>query len=366
MILIDWAQTHKNKKIDVISESIPHLDDGAIKDFKTIMTERHYWNDNLWNSTQRVYTFETGTIIKFKSVDKLGKSKGPRRDVLFINEANNIDWEIVDQLMVRTQDIIWMDWNPTYEFWYYTEIKDKREHDFITLTYLDCIETLSQNIIDDIESHKNNKNWWQVYGLGKLGEIEGRIYSNWQFIDEIPENARLERYGLDFGYSNDPTAIVAVYYCDNRWILSERLYRKGMGNKEIADTLKTIDERLVIADCAEPKSIDEIRAYGVNIQPCQKGKDSIRQGIQLIQDQLISVTKASVNLIKEYRNYLWMTDKNGRFIQPNEPEKGNDHALDAARYAMETLGRIEQEKNHWDRIFEKKQQQQINNFDESR
>ena len=351
MILVDWAETNPNKKIDIISESIPHLDDGAIRDFKGIMVDQNFWEDNRWNSTLRIYRFANGTEMKFKSVDKLGKSRGPRRDVLFVNEANNIDWEIVDQLMVRTKEIIWLDWNPTHEFWYYTEIKDKRDHDFITLTYQDCLDALDQRIIEDIESHKHNANWWKVYGLGQLGDIEGRIYTGWDLIDDLPLQARLEGYGLDFGYTNDPTAIIGVYYYNGGWILDEKVYKKGMSNKDIVDTLKTFQDKLVIADSAEPKSIDEIRAYGVNIQPCKKGKDSVRQGIQLVQDQKISVTKRSVNLIKEYRNYLWEQDKNGRYLQPNQPIKGNDHGLDAIRYKLETMGRLEQEASYADRIW---------------
>ena len=155
---------------------------------------------------------------------------------------------------------------------------------------------------------------------------------------------------MDFGYTNDPTAIVAVYYYNGGWILDEKVYKKGMSNKEIADTLKNMPEKLVIADSAEPKSIDEIRSYGLNIMPCEKGKDSVRNGIQLIQDQKISITKQSINGIKEYRNYLWMVDKNGKII--NEPEGGNAHFLDASRYALSTVGRVKQELDYWDRVFE--------------
>ena len=352
MILIDYAQSNKIKRIDILSESYPHLEGGVIKDFKEIMINQNYWQDKCWNESKHQYNFESASVIKFISVDKLGKSRGPRRDVLFVNEANNIDYQIFDQLKVRTKEIIWIDFNPTHEFWYYTEIRDKGiDHDFLTLTYLDCLNALDKRIVDDIESHKNNKNWWKVYGLGQLGEIEGRIYTNWKIIDEVPHEARLERYGLDFGYTNDPTAIIAVYYYNGGWILDEKVYKKGMSNKDIADTLKNIEDKLVIADSAEPKSIDEIRSYGLNIQPCKKGKDSVRAGIQLAQDQPISITKRSINGIKEYRNYLWMTDRNGKLISPNEPEKGNDHFLDAIRYAMETLGRLKQEITYWDRIF---------------
>ena len=353
MILIDWCQVRKNKKVDVMSESYPHLEDGVIKDFKEIMLRRDYWKDKNWNETKHVYTFETGTILKFISIDKLGKAHGPRRDVLFMNEANNIDYKIYEQLEVRTKEIIWLDWNPTHEFWYYTELKDRVKHDFITLTYKDCIDALPPAIVESIESRKWNKNWWLVYGLGQLGEVESRIYTKWKFIDSIPHEARLERYGLDFGYTNDPSAVVAIYYYNGSWILDEKLYRKGMSNKAIADVLKVLPEKLTVADSAEPKSIDEISSYGLNLQACKKGRDSVRSGIQLIQDQPISVTKRSINLIKEYRNYMWKYDANGLLISPNMPEKGGDHLLDALRYGMEGLGRLKQEVDYWDRIWEK-------------
>jgi phage terminase large subunit len=249
---------------------------------------------------------------------------------------------------------VFLDWNPVAEFWFYSEVKGKRDDvDHIILNYKDN-EALDENTIKSIEQRKNRKGWWQVYGLGELGEVEGKIYRDWKIIDELPHEARLERYGLDFGYTNDPTAIIAVYYYNGGWILDERCFRKGMSNREIADTLKSMSEKLVIADSAEPKSIDEIRAYGINILPADKGRDSVRNGIQLIQDQPISVTKQSVNLIKEYRNYLWKVDKDGKIL--NEPEHEFSHTMDAMRYALSTLGRLEQEKGYWDRIWEEELQ----------
>jgi phage terminase large subunit len=208
--------------------------------------------------------------------------------------------------------------------------------DFIILTYQDN-EALSKDIVREIESRKGNKNWWAVYGLGQLGEAEGRIYSDWKIVDDLPHEARLERRGMDFGYSNDPTAVVDIYHYNGGYIVDERIYRKGLSNKQIADMLNALErpETPVIADSAEPKSIDEIRLYGVNILPAQKGPGSLTQGIQYVQDQKISVTKRSINLIKEYRNYLWQTDKEGRII--NVPEGGLDHALDALRYGMESM-----------------------------
>ena len=349
MILIDYAQAHDSQKIDVVSESYPHLEDGAIRDFKEIMIAQNYWNDSRWNGTQHTYEFETGSIIKFLSFDKLGKAHGPRRDVLFLNECNYLPFNTIDQLITRTRKIVWMDWNPSAEFWFYSEILPKRKDvDFITLTYKDN-EALSESERNEIESRKGNTNWWKVYGLGQLGEIEGRIYTGWQMIDEVPFEARLERYGLDFGYSADPTAIVAIYYYNNGWILDEKVYKKGMSNKDIADSFQALPQKLIIADSAEPKSIDELRSYDLNVMSAKKGKDSVRNGIQLIQPQPISVTKRSVNLIKEYRNYLWLIDKNGKII--NEPQSFQNHLMDASRYALETLSKLEPPKNYWDELF---------------
>lgn len=327
------ANNGETELISIVSESFPHLRLGAMTDFENIMRDRGYWEESCWNKTISTYTFPTGSKLEFFSTDS-GKAHGPRRDILFVNEGNNIEYKVFDQLRVRTKKIIWVDWNPSNEFWYYTELKDRVDHDFLTLTYKDN-EALDQNIVDDIESHIGNKNWWNVYGLGRLGEVEGKIYSNWQIIDEIPHEARLERYGLDFGYSQDPAAIVAVYYYNGGYILDEITYQKGMSNKRLADVINNLPLATVIADSAEPKSIDEMREYGLSILPASKGPGSINHGIQYVQDQKISMTKRSVNLIKEYRNYLWKTDKDGKILAI--PEGGLDHLLDASRYAMESL-----------------------------
>jgi len=289
----------------VVAESFPHLQLGAIRDFKSIMVSQGYWDDLSWNESKHIYTFPDGSYLEFISFDKFGKAHGPRRDILFINECNNLPYNIVDQLITRTREIIWMDYNPTNEFWFYTEMKDKRDDiDFITLTYLDN-EAIDENTKREIESHKGNKYWWQVYGMGQLGEVEGKIYKDWAIIDEIPHEARLERYGLDFGYTNDPTAIVAIYYYNGGYILDEITFQRGLKNNQIAEILKNQSEAIVIADSAEPKSIDEIREHGISIIPTVKGPDSIRNGINKVQQQRISVTKRSVNIIKEYRNYLF-------------------------------------------------------------
>lgn len=335
LYLIALAQSDKKKTLtSVVAESIPHLKRGAIRDFKNILQAHNYWSDKNWNATDSIYTFETGSQIEFFSSDNGDKLRGARRDRLFINEANNNSFEAFNQLEVRTKEFCFLDWNPTNEFWFYTEILGKREDvDFITLTYKDN-EALSDEIVKAIEARKNNKNWWSVYGLGQLGEVEGKIYKDWAILDELPHEARLERYGLDFGYSNDPTAIVAIYKHNGGFILDEIAFQKGLSNKQIADILNNQPRALVIADSAEPKSIDELKSYGVLVQPCIKGKDSINQGIQYVQDQRISVTKRSLNILKEYRNYLWQTDKEGKII--NVPDVGFDHAMDAIRYGLDS------------------------------
>lgn len=331
---IQRAQTNQNELISVVSETFPHLKRGAMRDFLSIMEEHGYYKDDQWNKTDFIYTFPTGSKIEFFSADQPGKVRGPRRDILFINEANNISYEIYTQLEVRTKKIIWLDWNPINEFWWYSDVLPTTDSDFLTLTYKDN-EGLSPEIVGAIESRRGNKNWWRVYGEGQLGDVEGKIYRDWQLIDDIPHEARLERRGLDFGYSNDPSALVDVYYYNGGYILDEQFYQKGLSNKQIADFINNLPKTLTIADSAEPKSIDEIKMYGVNIIPVVKGKDSVTQGIQFVQDQKISVTKRSTNIMREYRNYLWETDKDGKIL--NEPEHMYSHSMDAIRYAFDGL-----------------------------
>jgi phage terminase large subunit len=340
LILIDYAQTHKGELISVVSESMPHLKKGAIRDFLNIMLTQEYYEDKRWNKTDKIYTFENGAKIEFFSADQPDKVRGPRRDVLFINEANNVPYSTFDQLEVRTNKVIWLDWNPVSEFWFYIDelnnpgVISRPDCDFITLTYKDN-EALPQSIVKTIEARKGNKNWWKVYGEGQLGEAEGRIFKDWLVIPSIPHEARLERYGLDYGYTNDPTALIAVYYYNGGYILDEVIYKKGLSNKQIADIILTQANALVIADSAEPKSNDELVSYGVMLLPCTKGKDSINQGIQFVQRQRISVTQRSVNLLKEYRNYLWQTDKEGKVV--NTPIEIFNHCMDAIRYAFDNL-----------------------------
>jgi len=316
----------------VVAESFPHLRRGAMRDFELILKGHDYWKDSLWDKTNSVYTFENGSKIEFFSADQGDKLRGARRDRLFINEANNVAFEAFEQLEVRTKDFIYLDWNPSSEYWFYSEVLPNRtDVEHIILTYLDN-DALDPAIVASIEQRKGRKGWWQVYGLGLLGEVEGKIYKDWQILDEIPKEARLLRYGLDFGYSNDPTSIVAILKWNDAYVLEEICYQKGLSNRQIAEIILSAGTSLVIADSAEPKSIDEIKTYGINIIGANKGKDSVVNGIQFVQDQKIFVTKRSINVIKEYRNYLWLTDKDGKIL--NEPEHTYSHSMDAIRYGL--------------------------------
>lgn len=333
--LIAMAQTDTEKTLtSVVSESLPHLRRWAMRDFLNIMKAQNYFYDNAWNISNSTYTFETGSTIEFFSADQPDKLRWWRRDRLFLNECNNVSLDCFEQLEVRTKEFCFLDWNPSNEFWFYTDVVQRDDVEHIILTYKDN-EALSPEIVASIEQRKDRKSWWTVYWLWQLGEVEGKIYKDWAIIDSVPHEARLERYGVDFGYTNDPTAIVALYTYNGGYILDEITFQKGLSNKQIADIILNYPQALVIADSAEPKSIDEIKSYWLTILPCEKWPDSIKNGIQLVQGQRISVTKNSTNIIKEYRNYMWMTDRDGKII--NVPEGGYDHSMDAIRYALSSL-----------------------------
>lgn len=336
LYLIAAAQSDQTPTLtSIVSESMPHLKKGCIRDFQKIMKEHKYWQESRWKESDKVYTFETGSQMEFFGADQSDKLRGGRRDRLFINEANNITFMAFEELEVRTREYIFLDWNPTSEFWYYTQIKPFRSDvEELTLTYLDN-EALDKETIKSIEQRKNRKDWWQVYGLGLLGELEGKIYKDWRIIDEVPHEARLECYGLDYGYTNDPTAIVAIYKYNQGYILDEICFQAGLTNKQIADIIKSQPQAPVIPDSAEPKSNDELKLYGILVIPAKKGRDSVNNGIQLVQGQRISVTKNSTNIIKEYRNYLWEIDKEGKTL--NVPEHAFSHSMDGTRYGFEYL-----------------------------
>lgn len=340
-ILIDKAARTPMLEISVVSESIPHLRRGAMKDFLKIMKLTNRYVDAHWNRSLLTYTFANGSYIEFFSADMDDKLRGARRNILYVNEANNVTFEAYLQLSIRTNKEIYIDFNPTQEFWAHTEVVPQEDADFLILNYQDN-EALDENIVKEIESAKEKaktssywENWWKVYGLGQIGSLQGAVFNNWKQIDKIPEEAKLLGIGLDFGYTNDPTAIVEVYNWNGQRIINELCYRSGMLNTDIAKILPS--NVPIYADSSEPKSIEEIRRFGKTIRGVTKGKDSINYGIQVMQSQEYLVTSNSTNLIKELRGYVWDTDKSGTKL--NKPIDYNNHGLDALRYhEMETIG----------------------------
>jgi phage terminase large subunit len=316
----------------------PHLRRGALKDFLKIMMALGRYNDNQFNKSTLKYTFVNGSYIEFFSVDQPDKLRGARRNVLYVNECNNVDFDSYYQLAIRTSGEIWLDYNPSSLFWVDREIINQDDVDFITLTYLDN-EALSETIVKEIESAKEKaktssywENWWQVYGLGQTGSLEGVCIPDWQEI-QLPTEARLLCYGMDWGYSNDPTSLIAMYKYNDAYIFDELIYQKGLLNSDISDLLKTNNVNdIVYADSAEPKSIAELNSYGHNVLPVSKGRDSIIYGLNLINQNKVYVTSRSKNLINELRNYIWMVDKQGNKL--NKPIDAYNHAIDAMRYAM--------------------------------
>ncbi len=340
-ILIDKAARQSGLEISIIAESIPHLRRGALRDFLKIMKWTNRYYDERFNKSHLKYEFANGSFIEFFSADDSSKLRGARRDILYINECNNVNFEAYNELAIRTKREVFLDFNPANEFWVHTELKDESDADFIILTYKDN-EGLDEGIVQQIEKNRLKAstssfwfNWWKVYGLGQLGQLQGAVYTNYKIIDKIPQDARLIGLGLDFGYTNDPSAIIEVYKYNETRILNEVKYQTGMLNSDIAKVLpKSIP---VYADSAEPKSIADIQRYGITIKGVTKGRDSVNYGIDVMQAQNYLVTSSSTNLIKELRSYCWDVDKAGKRL--NKPIDNFNHALDAARYhEMETLG----------------------------
>lgn len=312
---------------------------GAIKDFLKIMDLTGRYQDANWNRTLLTYKFANGSYIEFFSAEQESKLRGARRNVLYINEANNISFESYHQLAIRTSGDIWLDFNPTSEFWAHTEVLKDNDADHIILTYKDN-EALPETIIHDIEQAKVKaltssywSNWWKVYGLGEIGSLQGVVFDNWQQVARIPNDAKLLGYGMDFGFTNDPTTLIAVYKMDNQLYFDELLYRTNMTNTDIGNFMKA--EGIgrpyeIIADSAEPKSIEELRRQGFNITPANKGADSIKIGIDILKREPFYVTQNSTNIIKELRAYQWATDRDGKLT--GKPIEHSNHSIDAMRY----------------------------------
>jgi len=289
-----------------------------------------------WNKSTLTYYFPNGSFIEFFSGDQPDKMRGARRDVLFVNEANNVAWETYYQLAIRTREFIYIDFNPTAEFWAHTELQNQPDVDFIILTYRDN-EALEASIINEFrkaeEKAKTSEywaNWVKVYVNGEIGSLQGVVFDNWKTVDVIPQQARLLGYGCDFGYSNDPSTLVAVYQLNKEFYYDELIYQKGLLNSDLARLIKQHPTAMIYADSAEPKSIQELKNYGIRITATEKGADSIMHGISKMQQAPFYVTKRSLNLIKELRAYTWATDKTGATL--NKPIDAFNHGIDSIRY----------------------------------
>lgn len=320
----------------VVSETLPHLKRGAIRDFKELMQSMGIWDESRWNRTDMIYTFGNGGIIEFFSADSPGKVHGPARDRLFINEAQNIDYETARQLFVRTRGRIVVDYNPVRTFWVHEQLQGRPECASVSSTYKDN-DFLTAAQVAEIESNRGNSNWWRVYGEGLVGQAEGVIY-DFELVDRMPDTAgMIETYGLDFGFTNDPTALVhALIHSGRKEIYLDQLeYRTGMLNRDIIAAMKQHRVPLrtvpIFGDAAEPKSIAEIAQAGYNCKPCYKAVRKAEQ-IAFVQQYRMLVTKRSIEGIRELRNYCWARDKDGRAL--NEPQAFNDHFCDALRYAV--------------------------------
>jgi phage terminase large subunit len=318
--------------ITVAGQDIPNLKVGPIRDAHNIVEQTEGLSNYIleYNKSDRVFTFVNGSIIEFKSYDDAQDAKQGKRDYLFLNEANGVDKIIWDELYIRTKKKSYIDYNPNNEFWVHTEligkpnvtliISDHRHNTFLDQKIHDKIEA-----IDDPELYK-------VYARGLTGKLEGVIFRDYNVVNGVDPDAKLIGYGLDFGFSNDPTALVALYSHSGELIIDELIYDRGLLNIRISDLMRELGVNgRIIADSAEPKSIAELGAYGWQIEGAKKGPDSIRQSINTLKRYKLNVTQRSSNLKKELNGYKWKQNKDGKL--DNEPVDFLNHAIDALRYA---------------------------------
>ena len=284
-ILIDYALKNSGEVISVVAGTVPALRRGSYKDFIQILKGLNRYKENQHNKSIMRYTFNNGSYIEFFSTDDSSKLRGARRDVLFVNESNTISgFDAYQEMAIRTNKHIWLDYNPAALFWVDTQLVGQDDTDFITLTYRDN-NALPQSIVDELlkarkkaETSTYWKNWCRVYLDGLIGNIEGSCIPDWKEIDTVPQEARLLGYGMDFGYSIDPTTLIALYKWNDAYVYDEVLYQKGMLNRDISRFLESHDIREnITADSAEPKSIAELQGYGHNIHGVSKGRDKPKE-----------------------------------------------------------------------------------------
>lgn len=344
-ILIDICAKNGGTSVSVVSESMPHLRRGAIRDFLNIMKSTGRYFDDHFNKTSLTYNFANGSYIEFFSVDNPNKLKGARRNILYINECNHVSYEAYQQLSIRTSGDIYLDYNPDRTFWAITEVEREPGSEKIILRYTDN-EALPENVIEQFNINREKAktsdywaNWCRVYIDGEVGSLEGVIFNNWRTVDNIPEEADLIGVGLDFGFTNDPTAAVSVWKSDGFYYIDELFYRTNLTNSAIDGMLRSSGVSIsseIWADSADPKTIRELKNYGWRISGVQKGPDSIQWGISLIQEVELFITNRSHNLIEELQNYQWIKDKDGG--KTNRPIDAFNHAIDAMRYLFMMKG----------------------------
>jgi len=339
-ILLSYIANNTGKIITICRKTYPALRASAMRDFMDIAQQIGWYSEDSHNKTNAEINIR-GNLIEFIGMDQPQKIRGRKRDLLFCNEANELTLEDWRQLILRTNDRIIVDYNPSEEFhWIYDHILPRDDCDFFVTTYRNN-PFLDKNVIDEIERLKEvDENYWRVYGLGERGQSRSLVFSH-SSVDSIPEGATLKSYGMDFGFTNDPTSLIAMYHKGDTIYFDELIYKTGMTNQDIANTLKSleIDKRdIVWADSGEPKSIEEIHRMGFNIRPVIKGGDSINMGIDIMRRYKLVITSRSINLIKEFRNYKYIEDKNGKVL--NKPIDAFNHGIDASRYAcMMTFSR---------------------------
>ena len=335
-IIFEYCTKNNNKIITICRKTFPSLRATVLRDFMTILKEHGIYSENFHNRSNSEYSL-FGNLVEFISLDQPQKIRGRKRDLLFINEANELYFEDWQQLLFRTQDKIILDFNPSDEYhWIYDKVITRDDCAFFKTTYLDN-PFVEDSIIAEIERLKEtDEQYWQVYGLGERTASRSTIFK-YNEVTEIPIHANLIAYGMDFGYSNDPSTMVSVYTQDHNLYIKEHLYRTQMTTRDIDIFLK--EERLsrnpIYADSAEPRLIAELRRMGHNIFPSVKGKDSINAGIDLLKRYKIHILSSSHNAIQEFRNYKWREDKTGMLV--NIPEDKHNHIIDPCRYATYSI-----------------------------
>lgn len=333
--------------ISIVSETMPHLRKGAMRDFFRWLAEQGVYQPKCHNKTNNTYTVGK-SLIEFFSVDAPGRVHGPGRDILYCNEIQNMGYETFFHLAQRTSASVYADFNPTSYFWAHTEYIDNPDmKDRLTLihsTYKDNPFCPPEIIKDILARAAKDANYKRVYIDGLPGIAQGLVYPDFKVVHGLPEGAQLIARGLDFGFTNHPTALIDVYLNSGELWLDERLYQYNLTNQDIYQMglgLGINPREEVIADSAEPKSIEELYRLGWNIKPANKGKDSIRNGIDIMKRYALNVTSSSTNLINELRNYKWATDKEGN--PTNTPADAFNHACDAMRYVA--LNKLQVHKN---------------------